>query len=133
MRLVPRFLRQQGGAEAAEFALVLPLLAGLTIGVMEMLLVLFANTALHFAVDDAARCMSVNTLICTDAASTQVYAASHYTGPPISPVFTAAAARCGDPTTGPTGSLVSATGQWRINAIVFRMTVPLSARACFPT
>jgi hypothetical protein len=131
--MLKRFLDSPRGQEAVEFALVLPAMIGLTIGVMEMLLLLFANSSLHYAVDEAARCMSVDSLSCPTTTATEAYGRNRYYGPDITPTFTAVNGRCGDAALGPKGAVVSATGHWRINGVIFHFDVPLSATACFPS
>lgn len=118
------FIRHEDGASSAEFALVvLPfislIMAGLGLGFM-----LWANTTLHYAAEDAARCASVKTAVCTDATSTQNYALSRYKGPSISPTFTYSASGC--------GHTVAGTANYPLNTGLFSLTIPLSTSACFP-
>jgi hypothetical protein len=84
-----------------------------------------AVASLHFAVEDAARCASVKTTVCTSSTTIASYAATRYTGPSISPTFTYSTAGCGHTVTG--------TGTFSFNAIVPQlMSIPVSAKACFP-
>jgi Flp pilus assembly protein TadG len=124
MRSTAGFMRRTGGATAVEFAIVLPCFLALTVGTVNTCIALYANSALHFAVDDAARCMSVNTSVCDNATDTQTYAASNYNGPAISPTFTAVTSSC--------GSQVTGAVTYQLNAIVTNVSVPLSATACYP-
>ncbi|MHB8530107.1 MAG: TadE/TadG family type IV pilus assembly protein [Caulobacteraceae bacterium] len=124
MLRLSRFPRDRSAATAVEFAIVLPAFLALTFGTVNVCIALYANTALHFAVDDAARCMSVRTTVCDNAADTQTYASSHYNGPNIAPTFVAASASC--------GNQVSATATYQLNAILTNVAVPLSATSCFP-
>ncbi|MDB5428616.1 MAG: hypothetical protein JWR47_434 [Phenylobacterium sp.] len=112
------------GATAIEFALVLPAFILMILGGMATATLGFAVSSLHFAVEDAARCAAVKTTVCTNAASTQTYAARAYQGPAISPVFSATTAGC--------GHTVSATGVYSVNVIPQLLNVPLSATACYP-
>ncbi len=125
MRRLVKFWRDRAGSSAAEFALVLPIFVALTVGTINLCLLFFANTLLHYTVADAARCMSVKTLVCTSPSVTQTYALSHYKGPVITPVFTATAAAC--------GSSVSATASFPLITGLVNLSVPMSASACFPT
>ena len=125
MRWISRLRRDQAGSTAVEFAIILPCFLALTFGTINLCVALFANTALHFAVDDAARCMSVKTTICDSPADTQSYASSHYNGPRLSPTFTATTASCGRP-----GHRHGHTFQ--ANVILTNISVPLSATSCFP-
>ncbi len=124
MRSIAGFMRRSGGTTAVEFALVLPCFLALTVGTVNACIALYANSALHFAVDDAARCMSVKTNVCDNAADTQTYAAGNYNGPAISPSFVATTTSCGNQVTG--------TVTYQLNAIVTNLSVPLSATACYP-
>jgi len=85
---------------------------------------LFLIGSLHFAVEDGARCASVKTTICSDAASTVAYTQSRYFGPDVSPTFTYAAAAC--------GNSVSASISYSMNVGFKTFVVPISATACFP-
>ncbi|HEX4710276.1 TadE/TadG family type IV pilus assembly protein [Phenylobacterium sp.] len=116
--------RDDRGATAVEFALVLPAFILMILGGMATATLGFAASSLHFAVEDAARCAAVKTTVCTNAAATQTYAAARYQGPAISPVFTATTAGC--------GHTVSATGVFSVNVIPQLLNVPLSATACYP-
>lgn len=136
-RTIRSFLRGERGAEAVEFALILPVLIALTVGVMEMLLLLFATASLHFAVDNAARCASIDAVACPDTTKIKAFALSHYYGPNINTLaapalFTATTGRCGDAQTGPTGTVVTGSGAWRITGVFLKLSVPLSATACYP-
>ena len=112
------------GTTAVEFAIVAPVLFALLIGTLALCLALFLIGSLHFAVEDGARCASVKTTICSDAASTVAYTQSRYFGPNVSPVFAYAAAACGNSVT---GSL-----NYSMDLGFRRFVVPISATACFP-
>jgi Flp pilus assembly protein TadG len=124
MRWIARFRRNCAGSTAVEFAIILPCFLALTFGTINLCVALYANTALHYAADDAARCMSVKTTTCSSASVTQTYAVSHYNGPSISPSFTATTTTCGNQVTG--------TATFQLNAILANISVPLSATSCFP-
>ena len=125
MRRLSGWRRDQAGASALEFALVVPIVVALTLGGINLCLLLYANTTLHYAVDDAARCMSVKTLVCTSPGATQTYALASYKGPAISPTFTAVAAAC--------GSQVTGTATYQLNAVLVNFPVAMSAVSCFHT
>src|ERR1700680_4940237 len=111
------------GTTAVEFGLLVPLYIGLTVGVIAGGLLLFTVASLHFAVEGSARCSSVMATQCTDAASTQTYASSHYYGlGSPSPTFTASSQAC--------GHKVSGTVTFVLNAGVYRWNVPLTATSC---
>jgi len=112
------------GTTALEFAIVAPVFLAMVLGGIYGGLMMFSMGSLQDAVEEAARCWSVKTTICTDASSTQTYAQSHYYGPAVSPTFVASNGSCGHNVTG------------SINysfAFYYRtMNVPLTATACFP-
>jgi Flp pilus assembly protein TadG len=116
--------RDRQGTTAVEFAIVAPVFIALVIGTMALCVGLFLVGSLHFAVEDGARCASVKTTICSDAASTVAYTQSRYFGPNLSPTFTYAAAAC--------GNSVSASISYSMNVGFTTYTIPVSATACFP-
>ena len=124
MRQCRNFLQDTAGASAAEFALVFPVLAILLIGTLHLCIMVYANSTLQFAVDDAARCESVKTTICPDAGSTQTHAATTFGFANLTPNFVASNLPCGYQVVG--------TATYALNAVVTTISVPLSATSCFP-
>jgi Flp pilus assembly protein TadG len=118
------FRLDQQGTTAVEFAIVAPVFIALLVGTIALCVGLFLIGSLHYAVEESARCASVKTTICTDAATTVAYAQNHYFGPNVSPTFTYAAAAC--------GNSVSASISYSMNVGFQTFTVPFSATACFP-
>jgi Flp pilus assembly protein TadG len=116
--------RDRQGTTAVEFAIVAPVFIALLIGTLALCVALFLVGSLHFAVEDGARCASVKTTICSDAAHTVAYTQSRYFGPNLSPTFTYAAATC--------GNSVSASISYAMNVGFTTYTIPISATACFP-
>ena len=112
------------GTSAVEFALVSPVFFLLTIGIIYLCMALWAVGSLHYAVEDGARCASVRNTVCKDQATTISYTQSRYFGPSNSPSFTYAAATC--------GNSVSASANYVVDLGLTRVTVPISATACFP-
>jgi Flp pilus assembly protein TadG len=106
-----------------EFALVLPALAALVVGGLYTGLVVYSAAGLHSAVEQAARCYSVNVSQCNSASATQSYAQSQYYGI-NSPTFTASTQTC--------GHQVAATVTVAFSAVLANLSMPLSATACFP-
>jgi Flp pilus assembly protein TadG len=106
-----------------EFALVLPALAMLVVGGLYTGLLMYSTAGLHNAVEQAARCYSVNVGKCNSASAAQTYAQSSYYGI-NTPTFTASTEAC--------GHQVSATMTFVLDAAVASWSVPLSATACFP-
>jgi Flp pilus assembly protein TadG len=123
-----RFWRAQAGASAVEFAMVVPAFLALTIGALNLCILLYINSTLHFAVDDAARCMSVKTTVCDTVAHTRTHALATFNFPSLSPTIT--------PTFGTVGSgcgnQVTGAATYRLNAVVTSINVSLSAQSCFP-
>ena len=111
------------GTTAVEFGMILPALAALIVGGVYSALAVYSAAGLQSAVEQAARCYSVNATLCSGAAATQTYAASQYYGI-NTPAFVASTAGCGHQVTG--------TVTIGITAVVSSLTVPLSASACFP-
>jgi Flp pilus assembly protein TadG len=118
------FCKGSGGATAIEFAIVAPLFLAMVVGGLYACLMMFSMGSLQDAAQDAARCWSVKTTVCTDSSSTQTYAASHYYGPAVSPSFTASILSCGHNVTG--------TISYSFPFYYQTLTVPLTATSCFP-
>jgi Flp pilus assembly protein TadG len=119
----PKIATCDRGSTAVEFALVLPALAMLIVGGMYVGLLVYSASGMHAAVEQAARCYSVNASLCNSAAATQTYAQNNYYGVG-SPIFTASTVSC--------GHQVSSTLTFVLNAAVASWNVPLTATACFP-
>jgi hypothetical protein len=79
---------------------------------------------MHFAVEAAARCASAIPTVCTSPATIIAYASSRYSGAFTTPVFTYAAAAC--------GNQVSATVTYTLDVGMYTRSIPLSATSCFP-
>ena len=118
-----RFAACHRGSTAVEFALVFPALAALIVGGLYTALLMYSAAGLHHAVEQAARCYSVNANVCGSSAAAQTYAESQYYGI-HTPTFTATLVGC--------GHQVTANVTFAFNAIVTAVNVPLSATACFP-
>jgi Flp pilus assembly protein TadG len=112
------------GATAVEFALVAPAAIMLLVGIMSLSLLLLSIGNMHFAVEAAARCASTTPTVCSNSATIVAYANSRYAGALVAPVFTYAAAAC--------GNRVSATVTYILDVGMFKQSVPLSATSCFP-
>ncbi|HZS84410.1 MAG TPA: TadE/TadG family type IV pilus assembly protein [Stellaceae bacterium] len=126
MRHPARLLADRGGATAVEFALILPALTLLLLGIMECGRLVWAQSTLQMAVEDAARCASVDTTVCGTAGAVQAYAAGRATGINATAGDFALSAQ-------PCGNQVSATYPFTIlSAQVFPTAITLTARACFP-
>jgi len=103
--------------------MVLPAVAALLVGGLYTGIVVYSAAGLHDAVEQAARCYSVNAGQCGSDTATQTYAQHQYYGV-NSPTFTASIQSC--------GHQVAATVTIPLVAVVENLSVPLSATACFP-
>ena len=127
---MPRFphiagLKDSRGTSAIEFAILSPVFIGMIIGILYMCMLLFVVGSLHYAVEDAARCSSVKTAVCSNGTSTIAYAQSRFNGSSILPVtFAYSTPACGHSVTG--------SGSYNFNFGLANLVVPVSASACFP-
>jgi Flp pilus assembly protein TadG len=123
---VRRFIFAQRGATAAEFALVVPLVIALTLGVINVSLLVFTNSALYFATDDTARYSSIHNS-CNNTAA-QSHGASAYVGPGTSVSFTCVttSAACSG------GSYVTGTTSFTFFTGLTSTPLTLSSTSCYP-
>ena len=117
-------LNDSRGTAAVEFALVAPVFVMLVVGTFYVCLCLFLTGSLHYAVEQAARCASVNTTVCSSSTTIVSYAQNNYFGPGGTPNFTYAAAAC--------GNSVTASMNYTLDIGLRTFTLPVSATACFP-
>lgn len=122
--LLRRLRRDERGATAVEYGLVMPLLITGILGAMWAGLLMFSASSLDMAVQQAARCMAVDANNCGSATATQTYAQAHYAGPDIAPVFTATADGC--------GHTVTAQATFGLGILPGVPDVPLTSSACYP-
>ena len=118
--------RDARGTAAVEFAMVAPAFVMLAVGTFYLCMCLFLTGSLHYAVEQAARCASIQTTVCNTANATTItdYAQNHYFGPGGTPTFAYNAAAC--------GNQVSATMNYVWSIGIKQFTLPVSATACFP-
>ena len=124
MRTVKRLLRNDDGAAAVEFAIYSTAFFAMLFGGIYASILGYTSSSLHAAVESAARCRAMGTT-CTDAATTQTFAAAKFhnlTG--NTATFTSTTATC--------GNQVTATMNYDLKFIISQRTVALSAAACFP-
>lgn len=119
-----RFTRDDRGTTAAEYGLVLPVLVLGILGGIWVGLLAFSASSLDLAVQTAARCMAVDANNCGSVSATQTYAEAQYSGPAISPTFTASASGC--------GHTVTAQASFDLSIVPGIGAVPLSSSACYP-
>ncbi len=92
-----RFRRAETGSNAVEFALVAPLLIAFLFGIYEFGLAIWTQGILDYAVEQAARCASVNSSTCGTASAIETYAATQTAPLGLSSgIFTATAPSCGN-------------------------------------
>jgi Flp pilus assembly protein TadG len=139
-----RFLAGERGAGAAEFALVLPGLIFLLLGLINTFLMIYAWINLASSAEQAARYAAVSYHAscttpgqpwtgCTALTQTQVstYAGQHYTGPSLTKTYTyTTTGTCG--AGGNTGNNVAATASYRFYYGFGTISVPINGSACFP-
>jgi Flp pilus assembly protein TadG len=122
------------GAAAAEFALTIPALCALLFGSIGLSTMMSVTSALHFAVEKAARCASINAALtgvttCSGSTNVQTYATSQYKGPALTGLaFTLTAA-----TTANCGNRVVGSGTYVLRTGLATVSVPVTAAACYPT
>lgn len=122
---ISAFGTSERGATAAEFALVFPLFAILTLTVINMSALLFGVTDLHFASQKTARCIALKSSDgIVGANNCLTDAPTLYTGPMMSVSFSQSAAGCGNTVTG--------SGSFKLLLGLKNVTVPVSASSCYP-
>ena len=120
-----RLLRGDRGTTAAEFTLIIPALVVMTIGVINLSIVLWGAVTLHYAAEDTARWCMINSTTCTNSTAT-TYGAGRYTGPLVSPTFTVSTTACAG------GEQVTAAATFTLITGVRSFSVPVNAVACRP-
>jgi Flp pilus assembly protein TadG len=126
-----RFLSDEGGATAVEFVLILTPLILLTLGAINLSLMIYTVTTLHYATEDAARCATVRPTVCADTTTLQTYAQANYGGMTAAPTFTLVK-EAPTATTCPNGNFVTGTADYHFETGITSTIVPLSASACYP-
>jgi len=119
-----RLRRDEDGATALEFALVLPALVLLIIGIMETGRVVWVQNALNYSVDQAARCASVDKITCGSATQIQAYAGTQSGAGFSASVFTVSVAGC--------GIVVSGSAPVSLHIPFATSSLTLSAQSCYP-
>lgn len=126
--LRPAWLKDVRGSTAAEFALILTPLVLLTLGTINLGLMLYTVSTLHFAVQDTARWASIQWTISGAAPSDtaiQAHASAQYVGPTLSVTFVRdTSAAC--PNT------IKGTADYNFTTGLTTTVVPLSVSSCYP-
>jgi Flp pilus assembly protein TadG len=125
---------ERGASDSVEFALVGPLLIAFIFGIYEFGQAVWTQGILDFAVEQAARCASVNTTTCGTANAIASYAAGLTTPLNLpSNVFTATTPSCGNQVAASyTFSFVNIGVLPIIDTRLFPTSVVLTSTACFP-
>jgi len=125
MRRRSSLFSDRRGATAVEFALILPPFLLLLLGVVEFGRALWTQSALHFAVEEAARCATVDATNCATATQVKTFAVSRAAGVGLTnAVFTLTTPAC--------GNQVSASYPFPFVLANMFPNVTLTARSCFP-
>ena len=125
MRRIGSLFSDRQGATAVEFSLILPALLLLLFGIVEFGRLLWTQSALHFAVEEAARCAAVDATNCATATQVQNFAVSRAAGLGLTnAVFSLTTPAC--------GNQVSATYAFPFVLANMFPNVTLTARSCFP-
>ncbi len=119
--------KDRRGATAVEFALTLPVFLLMFFGLWQTGYGLWAQFGLQHGAQMAARCMTINRIVCSDTASTQSYAASQSYGlNPAPSIFVVSQPTC--------GNQVSADYALSpVGAIIGIPPLTLHAQACYAT
>jgi len=128
MSLIKKIFSRNDGVAAIEFVLCFPLMVVTIICVMEFGQAFWIQNALHYAVQQTARCITF-TSNCSSVSTAQNYAASA-SGFNFDPsVFTVnIGVTCGSAT----GNLVSAVYPFQFNVYLYSYSFSLGAQACVP-
>jgi Flp pilus assembly protein TadG len=117
---------KRDGSTTVEFALVAPIMIMFVVGGLYLSMMGFTAASLRYAAEAGARCRSVNTTVCTDAATTQTFAATQFIKTTSSaPSFVATTELCGNQVVG--------TVTFNFSSGMSKLNVPFSATACFPS
>jgi Flp pilus assembly protein TadG len=109
-----------------ETAIVLAAFLTFIFGIIKFSLVLWTQSGLYYAAEQAARCASVNSTSCGTVSNITSYAFSHYYGQPMSAnPFSYSATGC--------GHTVTASYTYPMTLpFAGTYSIPLTAAACFP-
>jgi len=119
-----RLARRRGGAAAVEFAFVGPALIVLILGIAETGRALWVQNALNIAVEQAARCASIDKNNCGTPAQVTSYAATVSGASFSSSTFTATQTGC--------GNLVTAAYPIQLNIPMADYAYTVTAQSCYP-
>jgi Flp pilus assembly protein TadG len=114
------------GASALEFALTAPVFFLFIFGIIEFGLLFWTQLGLQHGAELAARCASVNSLLCPNSNAITSYAAQQAFGLSLpSQTFTYSTPAC--------GNQVSASYAFQFPEVLNLSPLTLTAQACFPS
>lgn len=136
LRPLPGFRADERGGSAAELALIMVPLILLTLGAINMAMMLYTMSSLHYAVEEAARCATVRPTICpsgtgANATAFTTQARKNYGGLTASPTFVLAV-KAPNATYCPNGNFVTGTATYNFVTGLTTTAIPLTANACYP-
>ena len=117
-------MTDRNGGMAIEFGLLAPVLFMLLFGIIEGGRLLWTMSALHYSVQEAARCASINTTTCGTASQIQAFAAARAGVGFSASVFSATIDGC--------GNKITATKAMTLNIPFAHQSVTLTAQSCYP-
>jgi Flp pilus assembly protein TadG len=134
-----RYIWNEDGGSAAEFALVLLPLLIIMLGVIGLCTAMYFNATMQHSVEDSARWASVTTVanngIAPSSSAVQTHFNTRYAGPALD-VFSyssaATEAACSSGTGTQTFHRVFAHSVFNLNAVVAMIPFEFHASACFP-
>lgn len=125
MRLARALRSDHRGNAMVEFAMILPVFIMILVGGMYLALLGFTTASMHYAVQQGARCASLNTTVCSSNTAIATYTSTKFWGTTLAaPTFTASTASC--------GHKVSGTITASLNTGFAVVSIPVKASSCFP-
>jgi Flp pilus assembly protein TadG len=122
--LARRFAREDAGNLSIELGLLAPVMILFIFAVAEGGHLLWTVNALHYSVEEAARCASIDKTNCNTATQIQSFAAGRSGAGFPSSAFTATVVSC--------GNRVSASYSMPLNIPFMPHSISLSAQSCYP-
>lgn len=127
MRTRTPILREQRGAVAAEFALIIGIAMLTVLGLINGGLMLYSYSNLHMAAETTARWASIRTTVdgaAPGSTDLQAKGVGFYKGATAAPAFSVAAATC--------GMQVTASATFSLTLGLGSAPITLSATSCYP-
>jgi Flp pilus assembly protein TadG len=131
LRELGRFGSDETGGSAAELVLIMIPLIALTLGTINLAMMIYTVANLHYATQEAARCATVRPTVCADTTTLTTYALKNYGGLTAAPAFTLTV----EPKTAtvcPNGNYVTGTATYNFVTGFTTTAIPLTANACYP-